>query len=300
MAWPRILNPGSSTSIQISGAGSGSSSGFLDLDFRNYTGVYDLAPRFRVFDRYASNPLGGGAAGVGNGAWPGEPRMYIDTIGGIATASYITISAHPNGLSGDRHRFEVVDNTDVYMFGIRSDVDAPSVLLKTNGSTNSDHLLCIDVNNFHRLRIKKDGAIWWGSSSAANEAAMDVNLYRNAANVLRTDDSFYVGDTSTHNIKSVINAGNCQLICDYNSEPRVTIVNEPINAFGAGFGATGDGGIRLGQAAGYGYICGNGGGLYFRLHDNTKNFTIINLPTADPHVVGALWRSTNTVMISTG
>lgn len=66
--------------------------------------------------------------------------------------------------------------------------------IKTVGALVTTHTLCAYVtgDTTERLAIHSDGKLEWGSGSAA----ADANLYRSAANVLKTDDSLFVEGTT--------------------------------------------------------------------------------------------------------
>ena len=79
-----------------------------------------------------------------------------------------------------------------------SDVTGFSEFLATDvmeleRAVGTDNVLGIgidgDTNEFTRLALRADGRFLWSSGAAA----ADVNLYRSAANVLRTDDAFIAG-----------------------------------------------------------------------------------------------------------
>lgn len=69
---------------------------------------------------------------------------------------------------------------------------APQIVLTDQTSSSNPFLVSKatgDTNN--RMVMRANGTIEWGSGSAG----VDTNLYRNAADVLKTDDSFTVGAT---------------------------------------------------------------------------------------------------------
>ena len=68
-------------------------------------------------------------------------------------------------------------------------------------------------------------------------------------------------------------------------------------------GYTGDGGSQRNislQASGANVLIGSTTAVTGAKLEVTGTLSISALPTSDPHVAGALWRSTNTVMVSTG
>jgi hypothetical protein len=62
----------------------------------------------------------------------------------------------------------------------------PAISVQVDGDTEADS----------RLQIRADGMIQWGSGAAA----VDVNLYRSSANVLKTDDTFHCDAISIANL----------------------------------------------------------------------------------------------------
>ncbi|MEU5197294.1 hypothetical protein AB0G86_25135 [Streptomyces scabiei] len=68
-------------------------------------------------------------------------------------------------------------------------------LINLSGSASATDKLATLVTGdaFDRMRIRSDGRIDWGSGTGAR----DTNLYRSAADTLKTDDSFVVGTDLT-------------------------------------------------------------------------------------------------------
>jgi hypothetical protein len=68
-------------------------------------------------------------------------------------------------------------------------------LINLNGSASATDKLAAIVSgdSFDRFRMRADGRMDWGPGSGSR----DTNLYRSAANTLRTDDSFIVGSDFT-------------------------------------------------------------------------------------------------------
>jgi hypothetical protein len=63
-----------------------------------------------------------------------------------------------------------------------------AVLAVTADSASAAYQARVSSDTINRFRIGTDGRIEWGSGTAAR----DVNLYRSAADTLRTDDSLRV------------------------------------------------------------------------------------------------------------
>ena len=63
------------------------------------------------------------------------------------------------------------------------------IAIKQLSSAGSDGLtIFVDQETFARLQIQGGGRLVWGDGTQGG----DVNLYRDAANVLKTDDTFKV------------------------------------------------------------------------------------------------------------
>lgn len=63
-------------------------------------------------------------------------------------------------------------------------------ILSTTSVVNPSLSTTVSGDTFDRFRLLSDGSMAWGSGSAAR----DTNLFRSAADTLRTDDNFIVGD----------------------------------------------------------------------------------------------------------
>lgn len=63
-------------------------------------------------------------------------------------------------------------------------------ILSTTSVVNPSLSTAVSGDTFDRFRLLSDGNMAWGSGSAAR----DTNLFRSAADTLRTDDNFIVGD----------------------------------------------------------------------------------------------------------
>lgn len=61
--------------------------------------------------------------------------------------------------------------------------------ISTSATGNTPFNLRVGADANNRYHIKGDGANWWGAGGAT---AVDTNLYRSAANTLKTDDSLIV------------------------------------------------------------------------------------------------------------
>jgi hypothetical protein len=70
-------------------------------------------------------------------------------------------------------------------------VGGASFPLDNTGATAGTDALTLDVtgDSVTRFVVNHDGKLEWGSGSGA----VDTNLYRSAADTLKTDDNFYVG-----------------------------------------------------------------------------------------------------------
>jgi hypothetical protein len=93
------------------------------------------------------------------------------------------------------HLFELQQNTGNPSAGTHlmhiEWVDSDVVGIHLEGAAASDSAIVMDVtgDSVKRLVISNDGKMLWSSGAAAG----DTNLYRSAANVLKTDDGFVAG-----------------------------------------------------------------------------------------------------------
>lgn len=79
-------------------------------------------------------------------------------------------------------------------------------LMQKTGATATDNAYTTMVtgDSVNRFAVRSDGHLTWGSGTASR----DVNLYRSAADVLRTDDSLTVGAGVTATDLTVTNVAN--------------------------------------------------------------------------------------------
>lgn len=83
--------------------------------------------------------------------------------------------------------------TGPYLFNTSTDTSGEGINI--DGSTAGAHVWRsrVAADSQARLTVEAGGLVTWGSGSVAG----DTNLYRSAANVLKTDDSFVVGGSLT-------------------------------------------------------------------------------------------------------
>lgn len=137
-------------------------------------------------------------SGTGNSRKYYWPLQYGDTIG------------HPNGGGGQTPIM-------AFMGGVCSDVNGPSLVLTNSSALSRAHfLLCADdgVSPYRsKFAVGIAGQLYWGHvdmstvsldggtgsspTATALGTAFDTNLYRSAANVLKTDDQFAATDGIT-------------------------------------------------------------------------------------------------------
>lgn len=194
--------------------------------FKNTSGVSNRQTAVLEIDnREATNgnfavkfydPTVSGSGGVS----PGNPRTYFDSIFGLATISYITVSGFYGG-TGEGFKilgpFETAVNTGLrtYMFGVRSDVLGASVQITSNGNPENYPLLC-GINDgggspTANFAIDRDGSLWWGNIVGTSNLVdavetyraklpanmgMDMRLYRDSgAGALRMNTAFICDET---------------------------------------------------------------------------------------------------------
>jgi len=75
---------------------------------------------------------------------------------------------------------------------------AGGILMRGSSSTANVAAAVVTGDTSNRFAIRTDGQLQWGTGSAA----ADTNLYRSAANVLKTDDSLIVTGTVSAQVES--------------------------------------------------------------------------------------------------
>ena len=93
--------------------------------------------------------------------------------------------------------FHVRDGNDQVRFRVRTDGIVTAGFANLNGSSNAV-LRAYPAPSGHSqesFRISGDGRLHWG---AGGSTVVDTNLYRSAADTLKTDDSLHVGATLRH------------------------------------------------------------------------------------------------------
>lgn len=118
---------------------------------------------------------------------------------GLTAAGVLSINDY--GLTGVSNMIEAV-----------SDIEGATILARAanvSPATSSYNFLGMDKNENFTFSVAADGRLDWGASST--KVSMDTNLYRNAANALKTDDSLEVtggiiypdATTQTTNFKDI-------------------------------------------------------------------------------------------------
>jgi hypothetical protein len=89
----------------------------------------------------------------------------------------------------------------------------PGNLIRSSRANATDSLIEGRVNGDSSARwfVDESGSTWWGSGSAVQ----DTNLYRSAANTLKTDDNLIVGLGLT--VSGSISANNLLIVSDWTS-----------------------------------------------------------------------------------
>lgn len=181
------------------------------------------------------------------GLSPGDPRTYLDPIGGLNTISYINIAGYWAG-TGSSFKilgpFETGLNTGIQtlMLGVRSDVNGAAVQIASSGSTESYPLLC-GINASGSLTVNfavdRDGSLWWGNVTSISDIAdsvetyrtalpanmgpaMDIRLYRNAGTLTCTSPMTIDQDLTVSSTLSVAS------ICRLAGGPTDYVVTGPI------------------------------------------------------------------------
>ena len=119
------------------------------------------------------------------------PRTYFNDVGMFYTQGWVTISGTMKG-DGEDYRIEP-PSLDPSMLYVWSDVIGPAIEVRTanNDDRRSYIFQGLDRNANYVFSIEQKGELRWG---AASRAAMDTNLYRSAANTLKTDGTLVVAD----------------------------------------------------------------------------------------------------------
>lgn len=113
----------------------------------------------------------------------------------------------------------LVNDSGTYRFRTRVNVDNE---VAVRPATTADTSLAFNVNGtatFDNFRALGDGTMQWGSGSAAR----DTNLYRSAANTLKTDDSLIVAGTITQG-SNTLDATYTQAAGDLGGTPATPTV----------------------------------------------------------------------------
>ncbi|MGW2169150.1 hypothetical protein ACWC1C_01305 [Streptomyces sp. NPDC001705] len=107
---------------------------------------------------------------------------------------------------------------------------------KTGAATDSAYTTMVTSDSVNRFAVRADGQLSWGSGSATR----DVNLYRSAADVLRTDDSLEVGGEVTTNDLDVDNVATINTLTVNNLTPgSMTIPSGSLLAASSGWSVSG-------------------------------------------------------------
>lgn len=124
-------------------------------------------------------------------------NRYADNGNFIDTVLFIKRSSGDVGIGSDvtspSARLHVEKSTNTTLLLVRNtgaSNTAANVLLQTQTSGSRVLQAGIQSDTVQRLSIEASGLIEWGAGSST---ARDTNLYRSAADVLKTDDSFLVG-----------------------------------------------------------------------------------------------------------
>lgn len=120
--------------------------------------------------------------------FPNDPPTYFNDAGMLYTRGWIVISGTT---SGTGQGYNLVHPTpDPSMLAIWSDVHGPAIQVRAaNAGAESYLFQGLDRKAGYVFSIEQNGSLRWGAST---RAGMDTNLYRTAANTLKTDGSLAV------------------------------------------------------------------------------------------------------------
>lgn len=123
----------------------------------------------------------GGAVSWGDGTAARDTNLYRSAANVLKTDDGFHVgSAYTEAIGG----------------GVGASISTLGAFRATRAAATSGGLfLGAPGNTFDRFEIRCDGTQLWGDGVAA----LDTNLYRSAANVLKTDDSLHVGNFSSTN-----------------------------------------------------------------------------------------------------
>lgn len=119
---------------------------------------------------------------------PYDYDIYVR--GGMYLATWLEVSGHAQNLG--TANYQVLHPTsDSHMLGVWSDVDSAAVQIRCNNTTSPNRALDVvdaGAGTTYYFSINPTGGLQWGGSTFLLQ---DTNLYRSAADVLKTDDTFF-------------------------------------------------------------------------------------------------------------
>lgn len=199
---------------------------------------------------------------------------YVQALGGnvIAQASNATLAAMgaygPAGEAGIT--FGAVADSYIYRNANRDLRSNSSLSITRAASTDNALQAKADADSAYRVVVRSDGQITWGPGGAS---AVDVNLYRGAADLLKTDDSLEVagsGGIKTSSLAGDIESGRYL---------RVGTMANPASNVDRGIVIQNATASPPNNPIGGGYLYCFGGALLYRGTSGTQT----TVAAADPH-----------------
>ena len=121
-----------------------------------------------------------------------QARTYFNDDGMLHTNGWMTISGTFHG-TGDGYAIDP-PTQDPFMLGIWSDVGGPALQVRSSLAEGSYLFSGLDEYGKYTFSVEASGALRWGAST---RAAIDTNLYRIGAAILRTDGAFSTGGAAS-------------------------------------------------------------------------------------------------------
>lgn len=175
--------------------------------------LYGLLVESQTVGSTANYGVAIGDAGT-NTLWVNNTNDSTDEAGGIVLGS----SKDTNLYRSAAGRLRTDSRFDVA--GAQITLAGSTTALRQTASNNANNDVLTSIvsgDSNYRLQMLTSGAITWGSGSSAG----DTNLYRSAANTLKTDDTLIVGTAGTASGAAVTVDGT-QTLTNKRVTPRVS------------------------------------------------------------------------------
>lgn len=170
----------------------------VQTDLNGNSDLLDLAPGFQVVTSSTrpSAPFSGKAIAESDTSY----RTYFSNGTSPASASWVQIPNSSSTFDAD------LDLASGRQINIGSSGSTATLAVVNTAATTDFISGRVTGDTQSRWIVDTDGTMNWGAGASA---AVDTNLYRSAANTLKTDDSLIVGTdlTVTGNINSATNLG---------------------------------------------------------------------------------------------